>query len=157
MATSLLYLLRTAVLLLYMQCTGVRPHSRSQSQASGWSDQRQCSQHRKCVHKTRIPESSSRLKHTTFGCLEHPLPAQVHHKTWSGWSWECLVKWGPFLRLGLPSLVLVSEWWASETAVFMAGYLAFPQLSLAAMAIYHNSASLAFMLPAGMAVACSTR
>ena len=82
----------------------------------------------------------------------------MHRKTWSGWSWsQCLVKWGPFLRLGLPSMVLVSEWWASEVAVLSAGYLAQPQLSLSAMAIYQNSNALAFMLPAGMAVACSTR
>ena len=42
-------------------------------------------------------------------------------------------------------------------AVLSAGYLAQPQLSLSAMAIYQNSNALAFMLPAGMAVACSTR
>ena len=85
------------------------------------------------------------------------LPAQVHRKTWGGWSKQCLVNWAPFLRLGLPSMVLVSEWWACEVAVLSAGYLAQPQLSLAAMAIYQNSNALAFMLPAGMAVACSTR
>ena len=76
----------------------------------------------------------------------------MHRKTWSGWSSQCLVKWKPFLYLGLPSMVLVSEWWASEVAVLSAGYLAQPQLSLSAMAIYQNSNALAFMLPAGMAV-----
>lgn len=36
-------------------------------------------------------------------------------------SRECLSNWWPFLRLGLPNLLMMSEWWASEIIIFLAG------------------------------------
>ena len=39
--------------------------------------------------------------------------------SWTG-AWQ---DWGPFLRLGLPNMIMMFEWWASEIIIFMAGVL----------------------------------
>lgn len=40
---------------------------------------------------------------------------QAHKGTWHGWTRAAAFsKWVPYLRLALPSLLLISEWWASE-------------------------------------------
>lgn len=77
--------------------------------------------------------------------------------TWPGWSQECLVDWLPFVKLAVPSMLLISEWWASETAVMMGGLLPDAQRQLSAMAIYQTTNAMCFMLPLGIAVAVSTR
>lgn len=72
------------------------------------------------------------------------------------WSWKCWTDWGPFLRLGLPNLLMMSEWWASEIIIFMSGALPNPEVQMGAMSIYQNLLALCFMLPAGVREACST-
>ena len=59
-----------------------------------------------------------------------------------------------FLAAGM---LLISEWWASETAVMMGGLLPDAQRQLSAMAIYQTTNAMCFMLPLGIAVAVSTR
>jgi hypothetical protein len=54
-------------------------------------------------------------------------------------------------------MLLISEWWASETAVMMGGLLPDAQRQLSAMAIYQTTNAMCFMLPLGIAVAVSTR
>ena len=39
--------------------------------------------------------------------------------SWTG-AWQ---DWGPFLRLGLPNMIMMFEWWASEIIIFMSGVL----------------------------------
>lgn len=72
------------------------------------------------------------------------------------WSWKCWKDWGPFLKLGLPNLLMMSEWWASEIIIFMSGALPNPEVQMGAMSIYQNLLALCFMLPAGVREACST-
>ena len=69
--------------------------------------------------------------------------------------------WWPFLRLGLPNLMMMTEWWASEIIVFMSGVLsrdtAVSDVQVSAMTIYQNIIVLCWMAPAGLAVSGSTR
>jgi MATE family multidrug resistance protein len=72
------------------------------------------------------------------------------------WSWAAWWDWGPFLRLGLPNLMMMTEWWASEIIIFMSGALPNPEVEMGAMSIYQNYLSLCFMLPAGIRESCAT-
>ena len=60
-------------------------------------------------------------------------------------------------QIGIAGMLLISEWWASETAVMMGGLLPDAQRQLSAMAIYQTTNAMCFMLPLGIAVAVSTR
>lgn len=71
-------------------------------------------------------------------------------------SRECWSNWMPFLRLGVPSLLMLSEWWASEIIIFMSGSLTNPQTQVSAMSIYQNLLAMCFMLPVGLRSAAST-
>ncbi len=63
-----------------------------------------------------------------------------------------------YLGLALPGIVIISEWWASETAIFLSGRLSpNPQTTLAAMTIYQSINSFSFMVPAGISVAGTAR
>jgi len=72
-------------------------------------------------------------------------------------SWGAFSDWGPFLYLGLPNLLMMGEWWASEVIIFMAGSLAYPEDQVSAMSIYQNTLSICFMIPSSFHVAASTR
>jgi MATE family multidrug resistance protein len=65
-----------------------------------------------------------------------------------------------YLKLSLPSLLSISEWWASEIAIFWSGSLTLsstPETSLSAMTLYQSINSTCFMVSVGYAVAVSTR
>ena len=52
---------------------------------------------------------------------------------------SCFEGYYDYLALALPGIVIISEWWASETAIFLAGQLQpNPQTTLAAMTIYQS-------------------
>jgi MATE family multidrug resistance protein len=72
-------------------------------------------------------------------------------------SSACFKDWIPFLRLGLPSLLMMMEWWAAETVIFMSGMLPNPDSTVGAMAIYQSTLSVVFMFPISISVACCTR
>ena len=72
------------------------------------------------------------------------------------WSWTAWNDWGPFLQLGLPSLLMISEWWASEIIIFISGALPNPEVEMGTMSIYQNLLALCFMLPAGVRESCAT-
>ena len=75
------------------------------------------------------------------------------------WSRKCLDPngWIPYLQYGLPNLLMMGEWWASEIAIFMAGSLPSPETEVAAMSVFQSVNSMCFMLPSGFQVAASTR
>ncbi|VEU37334.1 unnamed protein product [Pseudo-nitzschia multistriata] len=63
-----------------------------------------------------------------------------------------------YLGLALPGIVVISEWWASECAIFLSGRLGpDPETTLSAMTIYQSINSFCFMVPAGFAVAGTAR
>jgi len=72
--------------------------------------------------------------------------------TWASWS-----NWWPLLRLGLPNLVMMSEWWASEIIIFLSGTLPNPETNVAAMSIYQSSNSMCYMLPTGFQITSNIR
>ena len=75
------------------------------------------------------------------------------------WSRKCfdVHGWLPYLQYGFPNLIMMSEWWASEIAIFMAGSLSSPETEVAAMSVFQSVNSMCFMLPTGFQVAASTR
>ncbi|KAA6421094.1 MAG: hypothetical protein FRX49_09004 [Trebouxia sp. A1-2] len=77
--------------------------------------------------------------------------------TWTGWSRECLRDWWPFFKIAVPSMLLISEWWASELMVMMGGLLPEAERQLSAVAIYQTTNAMCFMLSLGISTAVSTR
>jgi len=63
-----------------------------------------------------------------------------------------------YLWLALPGLMTISEWWASETAIFLSGHLLpDPEVAIAAMTLYQSINSSCFMFAVGFSVATSSR
>jgi hypothetical protein len=50
--------------------------------------------------------------------------------------------WPQFLRLAVPNFLMISEWWAAEIIVLLAGTLPGAEVSLTAMAIFSNTCCL---------------
>ena len=47
---------------------------------------------------------------------------KVYDNQWPGWGKACLCEWGEFMKLGIPSLLMICvESWTIEIGVFMAG------------------------------------
>ncbi|GAA6088517.1 multidrug and toxin extrusion protein 1, partial [Tachysurus ichikawai] len=80
----------------------------------------------------------------------------LHKATWEGWSWDCLQEWGPFIRLALPSmLMLCVEWWTYEIGGFLAGLIS--EVELGAQSVVYGVATIAYMFPLSFSVAASVR
>ena len=63
-----------------------------------------------------------------------------------------------YLTLALPGVIAISEWWASEISIFLAGRLhPDPNIALGSMALYQSINSSCFMFPVGMSVGGSAR
>lgn len=77
-----------------------------------------------------------------------------------GFTWslhKALLNWGPFLALGLPNIMMMMEWMASEVVIFLAGALVHPETQVSAMSIYQSTITLCFMIPSGLSVSAATR
>ncbi|XP_059199691.1 multidrug and toxin extrusion protein 1-like [Centropristis striata] len=80
----------------------------------------------------------------------------LHKATWGGWSLDCLQEWGPFVRLAVPSmLMLCLEWWMFEVGGFLAGVIS--ETELGAQSIVYELAVIAYMFPLGFSAAASVR
>ena len=63
-----------------------------------------------------------------------------------------------YLTLALPGVIAISEWWASEISIFLAGRLhPDPNIALGSMTLYQSINSSCFMFPVGMSVGGSAR
>ncbi|ERN05648.1 protein DETOXIFICATION 16 isoform X2 [Amborella trichopoda] len=79
-------------------------------------------------------------------------------KTWSGFSMDALHDLWHFLRLAIPSALMVClEFWSFEMLVLMSGLLPNPTLETSVLSISLNTCSMAFMIPFGLGGAISTR
>uniref|UniRef100_A0A0E0M670 Protein DETOXIFICATION n=1 Tax=Oryza punctata TaxID=4537 RepID=A0A0E0M670_ORYPU len=79
-------------------------------------------------------------------------------RTWTGFSGEAFRDVLGFLRLAVPSALMVCmEWWSFELLVLLSGLLANPKLETAVLSICLNTNSFAFMVPLGLGAAISTR
>ncbi|KAG7486117.1 multidrug and toxin extrusion protein 1-like [Solea senegalensis] len=80
----------------------------------------------------------------------------LHKATWGGWSLDCLQEWGPFIKLAIPSmLMLCLEWWMFEIGGFLAGVIS--ETELGAQSVGYELAVVAYMIPLGFSAAASVR
>ncbi|XP_068177747.1 multidrug and toxin extrusion protein 1-like [Antennarius striatus] len=80
----------------------------------------------------------------------------LHKATWGGWSLDCLQEWGPFVRLAIPSLLMLClEWWMFEVGGILAGIIS--ETELGAQAVTYQLSLMSFMIPSGIAAATSVR
>uniref|UniRef100_UPI003AAAEBDD multidrug and toxin extrusion protein 1-like n=1 Tax=Centroberyx gerrardi TaxID=166262 RepID=UPI003AAAEBDD len=80
----------------------------------------------------------------------------LHKATWGGWSLDCLQEWGPFIKLAIPSMLMIClEWWMFEVGGFLAGVIS--EVELAAQSVVYELATIAYMFPLGFSVAASVR
>ncbi|KAF8721676.1 hypothetical protein HU200_022848 [Digitaria exilis] len=78
--------------------------------------------------------------------------------TWLGFSREAFHGIGDFLKLAVPSALMVCMvWWSFEILVLLSGLLPNPQLETAVFSISMNIAFMAFTVPLGLSAAISTR
>ncbi|XP_063002869.1 multidrug and toxin extrusion protein 2-like [Elgaria multicarinata webbii] len=81
---------------------------------------------------------------------------KIHKETWEGWTLDCFQEWGSFIRLAFPSMLMICiEWWTFEIGSFLAGMISVVELG--AQSIIYELATIAYLLPQGMSVACSVR
>ncbi|XP_040997524.1 protein DETOXIFICATION 16-like [Juglans microcarpa x Juglans regia] len=79
-------------------------------------------------------------------------------KTWTGFSKEALHNILTFLKLAIPSAVMVClEMWSFEMMVLLSGLLPDPKLETSVLSICLNTAATVWMIPFGLSCAISTR
>ncbi|KAF9604205.1 hypothetical protein IFM89_004911 [Coptis chinensis] len=79
-------------------------------------------------------------------------------KTWTGFSKEALHDVLNFIRLAIPSAVMVClEMWSFEFMVLLSGLLPNPKLETSVLSISLNTSALLWMVPLGLSGAVSTR
>ncbi|KAL5735149.1 hypothetical protein ACOSP7_033010 [Xanthoceras sorbifolium] len=80
------------------------------------------------------------------------------HKSWTGFSMEALHNIVNFIRLAIPSAVMVClEMWSFEMMVLLSGLLPNPELQTSVLSISLNTAATVWMIPFGLSGAVSTR
>ncbi|KAF3452820.1 hypothetical protein FNV43_RR03253 [Rhamnella rubrinervis] len=78
--------------------------------------------------------------------------------TWTGFSKEALNGLPKFLKLSIPSAVMISlEIWSFEMMVLLSGLLPNPKLETSVLSISLNTCSMVFMIPLGLSGAVSIR
>ncbi|TVU32459.1 hypothetical protein EJB05_24190, partial [Eragrostis curvula] len=78
--------------------------------------------------------------------------------TWTGFSREALGGVLGFLKLAVPSALMVCiEWWSFELPVLLSGLLPNPELETAVLSICMHTTAFALMIPIGLGAAISTR
>ncbi|CAN1811410.1 Protein DETOXIFICATION 16 [Linum perenne] len=79
-------------------------------------------------------------------------------QSWTGWSKEALHGIPGFVRLAIPSAVMLSlESWSFEMMVLLSGWLPNPKLETSVLSISVNISAIIYMLPLGVGAAVSTR
>ncbi|KAG0500137.1 hypothetical protein HPP92_000209 [Vanilla planifolia] len=78
--------------------------------------------------------------------------------TWAGFSREALHGLGEFLKLAVPSTVMIClQAWQFELLMLLSGLLPNPKLQTSVMSITQNTCALVYMIPYGISAAISTR
>ncbi|XP_050949886.1 multidrug and toxin extrusion protein 1 isoform X1 [Labeo rohita] len=81
---------------------------------------------------------------------------KLHVKTWGGWSTAALQEWGSYMKLAIPStLMLCFEWWIYEIGGFLAGMLG--EVDLAAQHVLLEVGTITYMFPLGVHAAACVR
>jgi len=77
--------------------------------------------------------------------------------SWQGLSKQAFSQWCSFLRVAIPNFLMISEWWASEITVLLAGTLPNPHICLSTLSLMATTDSIGFMPPLSISVAANTR
>ncbi|TRY57290.1 hypothetical protein DNTS_008885 [Danionella cerebrum] len=78
---------------------------------------------------------------------------KLHVKTWDGWSTSALQEWGSYMKLAIPSTLMVCfEWWIYEIGGFLAGMLG--EVDLAAQHVLLEIGSIAYMSDISVVFQC---
>ncbi|XP_041850804.1 multidrug and toxin extrusion protein 1-like [Melanotaenia boesemani] len=81
---------------------------------------------------------------------------KLHVTTWGGWSVESLQEWGSYMKLAMPSTLMICfEWWVYEFGGFFAGMLS--EDELAAQHAVIMVAFITYMFPLGIQAAACAR
>ncbi|TRZ00943.1 hypothetical protein DNTS_004784 [Danionella cerebrum] len=81
---------------------------------------------------------------------------KLHVETWGGWTCDSLQEWDGYMKLALPStMMLCFEWWIYELGGFLAGMLG--ELDLAAQHAVIMLAFINYMFPQGIQGAACVR
>ncbi|XDV39070.1 hypothetical protein PO909_008362 [Leuciscus waleckii] len=81
---------------------------------------------------------------------------KLHVKTWDGWSRASLQEWGSYMKLAIPStLMLCFEWWVYEIGGFLAGMLG--EVDLGAQHVLLEVGAITYMFPLGVHAAACVR
>ncbi|KQJ82173.1 protein DETOXIFICATION 16 isoform X1 [Brachypodium distachyon] len=84
--------------------------------------------------------------------------SQSCKNTWTGLSTEAFHDILSFLRLAVPSALMVClEWWSFDLMVLLTGFLPNPKLEASVLSISLNTVVLVFRIPSGLGAAISTR
>ncbi|KAK8521342.1 hypothetical protein V6N13_077451 [Hibiscus sabdariffa] len=78
--------------------------------------------------------------------------------TWTGYSMEAFSGIPKFLKLSIPSAIMLGlEIWSFEMMVLLSGLLPNPELETSVLAISLNTCATIYMIPLGLSAAVSTR
>ncbi|CAM4670529.1 unnamed protein product [Leuciscus chuanchicus] len=81
---------------------------------------------------------------------------KLHVKTWDGWSRASLQEWGSYMKLAIPStLMLCFEWWVYDMGGFFAGMLG--EADLGAQHVLLEVGSITYLFPLGVHAAACVR
>nr|XP_020453994.1 multidrug and toxin extrusion protein 1-like [Monopterus albus] len=81
---------------------------------------------------------------------------KLHQQTWGGWSTECLQEWGSYMRLAIPSALMICfEWWIWDIGGFLSGILG--EVELAAQHVMLEIGAITYMFPLGIYAATCVR
>ncbi|KAK6921672.1 Multi antimicrobial extrusion protein [Dillenia turbinata] len=79
-------------------------------------------------------------------------------KTWTGFSKEALCDIFSFLKLAVPSAIMIClEYWSFEMVVLLSGLLPNPQLETSVLSVSLNTCWMVYMISVGLGGAISTR
>ncbi|KAJ4973054.1 hypothetical protein NE237_006228 [Protea cynaroides] len=79
-------------------------------------------------------------------------------KTWTGFSKEAFNGLLNFIKLAVPSAIMVClEMWSFEMLLLLSGFLPNPKLQTSVLSISLNTAALVWMIPFGLGASISTR
>ncbi|XP_026051523.1 multidrug and toxin extrusion protein 1 isoform X2 [Carassius auratus] len=81
---------------------------------------------------------------------------KLHLNTWGGWSTAALQEWGSYMKLAIPStLMLCFEWWVYDIGGFLAGMMG--EVDLAAQHVLLELGAITYMFPLGVHAAACVR
>ncbi|KAJ0060487.1 hypothetical protein NL108_014109, partial [Boleophthalmus pectinirostris] len=79
----------------------------------------------------------------------------LHKETWAGWSMDCLQDWLTFLKLAIPSLLMLClEFWVFELGSFLSGIIS--EVELGAQSVMYQLIAITFVIPLAFSSAAST-